>query len=73
MMVTNRRRILLKLEVLWDAHPDDTFGDVLLTAISRYAPYDNTLGYFTPDSEVEGALDGALKAEGLSVTGGWKS
>ena len=71
--LVKQRRMLTKLAALWEANPTLTLGDVLLTAVSAYAARTSDLTCHTQDSEVEAALDGALAAAGVAVSGGWKS
>lgn len=69
-----RHRILTKLAAVW-ALPvleQDTLGRALSSTVEVYAPEAWTFGPTTPDSEVEAALDDALKHAGVQVEG-WKS
>ena len=65
-----RQRILLKLGALWEAHPDRQMADLLDSVITQHSPRDCGISFSTTDEVIDVALDGALKVEGLSVTGG---
>lgn len=60
--------ILRKLGALWAARPKDGLLSVLAYAEHSYSPYLDS-----DDEAMEGALDKALAAEGVTVSGGWRS
>ena len=71
-----RRRILLKLETLWNKWEDvDMRLGLLIESLLYVQPTRleiERVGKMT-DSEIEAKIDTLLKGFGLSASGGWKS
>lgn len=62
-----RQRILLKLGALWEAEPNQPLSAIIAWHLPDFGDCEIS------DADTEVALDAALKAAGLSVSGGWKS
>lgn len=65
--------ILNKIATLWEVHPNHQLADLLDTMITRYSPRYCGISLTTTDEVIDVTLNSALAAEGLRVSGGWKS
>lgn len=70
---SEHQAILNRVAALWAANPEDSLVNVLFTAHCRYHDGAGSFGPYTDDAEMVVALDRALAAAGVTVSGGWTS
>ena len=68
------RRVLLKLEAIWEAAPDLHFGQLVENVCFQLDPqWCPESQWNLEDDRFEAALDSWITRNGINVSGGWKS